>query len=74
MYGIDGDFCSGGDLNMAKKMNDPSNGYAMSIYMSYILDKLKKLPIITAAYIDGRGNITFIFFFRNRLETKFYFY
>jgi len=72
MYGIDGNFCSGGDLKLEKKMNNPSNGYAMTIYMSHILDKLKKLPIITVAYIDGYGNIIILLhlFFRKLFEKK----
>lgn len=55
MYGADGNFCSGGDLKLAKKMNKTLNAYAMAIYMGYVLDKFKKLPIITVAYIDGTG-------------------
>ncbi|XP_060847193.1 ethylmalonyl-CoA decarboxylase-like isoform X2 [Rhopalosiphum padi] len=57
MYGADGNFCSGGDLKMAKKINNAFYGYAMSIYVGHILDKFKKLPIITVAYIDGTGAI-----------------
>lgn len=60
LYGANGNFCSGGDLKSAKRMNSPSNGYAMTIYMGHILDKLKKLPIITVAYIDGTGNINIL--------------
>ncbi|XP_022174078.1 ethylmalonyl-CoA decarboxylase-like [Myzus persicae] len=55
VYGTGGNFCSGGDLKMAKKMNNEKNGYAMSVYMGHILDKFKKLPIISVAYIDGTG-------------------
>jgi len=56
LYGADGNFCSGGDLKLAKQMNNSTNGYAMSVYMGNILDKFKKLPIITAAFINGTGN------------------
>ncbi|KAL5237905.1 hypothetical protein ACI65C_005315 [Semiaphis heraclei] len=55
LYGSDGNFCSGGDLKLAKKMNNSTFGYAMSVYFGNILDKFKKLPIITAAFIDGSG-------------------
>jgi len=57
VYGADGNFCSGGDLNMAKKINNSYYGYAMNIYIGHILDKFKRLPIITVAYIEGAGNI-----------------
>ncbi|XP_026819699.1 ethylmalonyl-CoA decarboxylase-like [Rhopalosiphum maidis] len=57
IYGADGNFCSGGDLKVAKKMNNAFYGYAMSVYVGHILDKFKKLPIITVAYIDGAGAI-----------------
>jgi len=75
LYGTDGNFCSGGDLKLAKEMNNPSNGYAMSVYMGHILDKFKKLPIITVAYIDGTGNIIILLhlFLRNRFEDKIIF-
>ncbi|XP_050530334.1 ethylmalonyl-CoA decarboxylase-like isoform X2 [Daktulosphaira vitifoliae] len=55
LYGADGNFCSGGDLNMAKKANTAKDGYAMGTYMHYILDRFQKLPFITVAYIDGTG-------------------
>lgn len=56
LYGANGNFCSGGDLNMVKRMNNPEMGYAMAIYMGYILEKLKNLPMITVAFIEGSGN------------------
>jgi len=76
LYGTNGNFCSGGDLKLAKKMNNPLNGYAMSVYMGHILDKFKKLPIITVAYIDGTGNIIILLhlFSGNRLKIKLFFY
>ncbi|XP_025408031.1 ethylmalonyl-CoA decarboxylase-like isoform X2 [Sipha flava] len=55
LYGADGNFCSGGDLNMMKQMNNPEMGYAMATYMNNILDKFKKLPMITVAFIEGSG-------------------
>lgn len=55
VYGADGNFCSGGDLNLAKKINKSYYGYAMNIYFGHILDKFKRLPIITVAYIEGPG-------------------
>ncbi|KAE9544039.1 hypothetical protein AGLY_001728 [Aphis glycines] len=57
VYGADGNFCAGGDLNFAKKISNPYGGYAMNIYLGHILNKFKKLPIITVAYIEGAGAI-----------------
>lgn len=56
LYGADGNFCSGGDLNMARKMNNAEMGFAMATYMNHILEKFKRLPLITVAYIEGFGN------------------
>lgn len=56
MHGSDGHFCSGGDKNVAKQMMKPETGYAMAIYMNYILKKFKNLPMITVAFIEGSGN------------------
>lgn len=55
LHGANGNFCSGGDLNFAKKINNPELGYAMATYMNYILEKFRKLNMITVAYIDGTG-------------------
>lgn len=55
IYGANENFCSGGDLNMVKKMNKPEMGFAMATYMNHILEKFKKLPLITVAYIEGSG-------------------
>ncbi|XP_050438836.1 ethylmalonyl-CoA decarboxylase-like isoform X2 [Adelges cooleyi] len=55
LHGADGNFCSGGDLNMARKANNPESGYAMSTYMHAILNRFQMLPFITVAYIDGIG-------------------
>lgn len=55
IYGANGTFCSGSDLNIAKKISNPEMGFAMTIYMNNILEKLRKLPLITVAYIEGMG-------------------
>lgn len=56
LYGADGNFCSGGDLNLMKKINTPEMGFAMSTYVNHVLERFRKMPVITAAYIDGSGN------------------
>lgn len=57
LYGADGNFCSGGDLNFAKQINNPELGYAMAVYMNHVLEKFKNLLMITVAYIEGTGNV-----------------
>lgn len=56
LHGADGNFCSGGDTNVARQMMNPEIGYAMAIYMNHILEKFKNLPMITVAFIEGSGN------------------
>jgi ethylmalonyl-CoA/methylmalonyl-CoA decarboxylase len=49
---------------MAKKINKAFYGYTMSIYdVGHILDKFKKLPIITFAYINGTSNMIILLYF-----------
>jgi len=55
LHGSDGNFCSGGDLNITKHIGTPEIGYAVSTYMNHILEKFRKLPMISVAYIDGTG-------------------
>lgn len=55
LHGADGNFCSGGDLNLAKRLNNPERAYAMATFMNNVLEKLRKLPMITVAYIEGTG-------------------
>lgn len=60
LYGADGNFCSGADLNFANQIGSPELGYAMSTYMNHVLEKFKKLPFITVAYIEGTGKLIII--------------
>jgi len=55
LYGAGGHFCSGGDLNNLKEIAKPEIGNAMATFMNDILEKLRKLPTITVAYIEGVG-------------------
>lgn len=65
LYGTDGNFCSGGDLNMVKRIANPVLGYAMATYMNHILEKFKNLPIVTVAYIEGFGNLLYDIHYHN---------
>jgi len=70
LHGTDGNFCSGGDLNITKHIGTSEIGYAISTYMNHILEKFRKLPMISVAYIDGTGNniILYIILLQNRFN------
>lgn len=55
VYGSGHTFCSGGDLNMAKQVLNPTDGERMSRFMQNILNRLYQLPLITVALIEGRA-------------------
>lgn len=57
IHGADGNFCSGGDLNLARRLNNPEKAYAMATFMNNVLEKLRSLSMITVAYIEGTGNL-----------------
>lgn len=64
----------GGDLNFAKKISNPFGGYAMNIYIGHILDKFKKLPIVTVAFIESAGNIILLYLLGIYKKIKIFFY
>ncbi|XP_054259086.1 ethylmalonyl-CoA decarboxylase-like [Macrosteles quadrilineatus] len=53
LYGAEGNFCSGGDLNFAQKTSSPEGGYKMATFMQNVLSRLQKIPLISVAFIDG---------------------
>nr|CAD7572482.1 unnamed protein product [Timema californicum] len=55
LYGSNGMFCSGGDLDMVRQISNPDDGYRMASFMQHLLDRLQKLPIISVALIEGSG-------------------
>nr|CAD7443467.1 unnamed protein product [Timema bartmani] len=55
LYGSNGMFCSGGDLDMVRQISNPDDGYRMASFMQHLLDRLQKLPIISLALIEGSG-------------------
>lgn len=65
LYGANGSFCSGGDLNVAKQMSDQKVGFAMATHMNHVLEKLKNLPIITVAFIEGPGSYAICLLYEN---------
>ncbi|XP_066999689.2 ethylmalonyl-CoA decarboxylase [Anabrus simplex] len=55
MYGSNNTFCSGGDLNFARKTSNPDDGFQMSCFMHSVLNRFEKLPFVTVALIEGSG-------------------
>ncbi|KAJ9574050.1 hypothetical protein L9F63_008576 [Diploptera punctata] len=55
VYGNGQTFCSGGDLNMARMFCNPDDGFRMATYMQHVLGRLQRLPLLTAALIEGTG-------------------
>lgn len=55
VMGAGGNFCSGADLNIAKQFNSPEHGEAMCKLMQTTLMKLKRLPLISTAVIEGKA-------------------
>ncbi|XP_069693644.1 ethylmalonyl-CoA decarboxylase-like isoform X1 [Periplaneta americana] len=55
IYGHGNTFCSGGDLNMARLLSNPDDGFSMAIFMQKVLHRLENLPLISVALIEGTG-------------------
>jgi len=55
IYGHEHNFCSGGDLNWARKISNPENGFRMAVFMQKVLNQLGNLPLISVALIEGIG-------------------
>lgn len=53
IYGDQGFFCSGGDLNTVRTILSREGGRKMITLMSYNLDRIQNLPMITVAYVRG---------------------
>ena len=55
LYGAEGTFCSGGDLNLMRGIGDPEQGSKMSAYMHHTVSRFQHLPLISVALIQGRA-------------------
>jgi ethylmalonyl-CoA/methylmalonyl-CoA decarboxylase len=55
IYGHGHNFCSGGDLNMARMLSNPDDGFRMAVFMQRVLHRLETLPLISVALIEGTG-------------------
>lgn len=53
LCGMGESFCGGGDLDFARKCNTELDAYCMSNLMQDVLNRLRKLPLLTVALIQG---------------------
>lgn len=63
LMGNGGNFCSGGDLDLARGTSNPDDGFRMFSLMDNILSRFQTLPLISVALIEGCGEICLIWFF-----------
>lgn len=55
LHGSSGNFCSGGDLALARGTGNPDGGFMMATFMDHVLSSFQTLPLITVAVIEGCG-------------------
>ena len=55
VHGTHGTFCSGADLSVAKAIQTPEEGGEMCALMQRTLMRLRRLPLISVAAIEGRA-------------------
>jgi len=46
-------FCSGGDLKTVSQISNPDAGFMMSMWMNEATDRLGRLPLISATFLQG---------------------
>ncbi|CAH1782240.1 unnamed protein product, partial [Owenia fusiformis] len=55
MYGSNGSFCSGGDLETVSKILDPELGGQMRDFMQDVTRRLHNLPLVSLALVQGKA-------------------
>ncbi|KAK9504775.1 hypothetical protein O3M35_008964 [Rhynocoris fuscipes] len=55
IQGVGDCFCSGGDLDVFKQIAADRKTKEMSFFMTYTMNKLSELPLISFSFITGRG-------------------
>ncbi|CAH1782242.1 unnamed protein product, partial [Owenia fusiformis] len=55
MYGSNGSFCSGGDLETVSKIQDPELGGQMCKFMQEVTTRLHNLPLVSVALVQGKA-------------------
>lgn len=53
LYGFGDNFCSGGDLEFARKCNTAEDGFCLSYLMQDALRRLKNLSLVSVALVHG---------------------
>ncbi|KAG6933389.1 ethylmalonyl-CoA decarboxylase 1, partial [Chelydra serpentina] len=55
IHGAENTFCSGSDLNAVRAMSSPQDGMNMCMFMQNTLTRLKRLPLISVALVQGKA-------------------
>ncbi|XP_029450394.1 ethylmalonyl-CoA decarboxylase isoform X2 [Rhinatrema bivittatum] len=55
VHGANNTFCSGSDLNTVKAISSPEEGLKMCMFMQNTLTRLKRLPLISVALVQGKA-------------------
>ncbi|XP_074844879.1 ethylmalonyl-CoA decarboxylase isoform X2 [Carettochelys insculpta] len=55
IQGAENTFCSGSDLNAVRTMSSPQDGMNMCMFMQNTLTRLKRLPLISVALVQGKA-------------------
>ncbi|RWS31024.1 hypothetical protein B4U80_04509 [Leptotrombidium deliense] len=55
IYGSEGSFCSGGDLNTVRQIADQQGGHDMATLMQHNLKRFQNLHLLTVALIQGKA-------------------
>lgn len=55
IYGANGFFCSGGDLNTVRSIDNSEGGRRMAILMHETFSRLQSLPLLSVAVIQGKA-------------------
>uniref|UniRef100_A0A8C8RJI6 Ethylmalonyl-CoA decarboxylase n=1 Tax=Pelusios castaneus TaxID=367368 RepID=A0A8C8RJI6_9SAUR len=53
--GAENTFCSGSDLNAVRAISSPKDGMNMCMFMQNTLTRLKRLPLISVALVQGKA-------------------
>ncbi|CAM4645035.1 ethylmalonyl-CoA decarboxylase [Lepidochelys kempii] len=55
IHGAENTFCSGSDLNAVRAMSSSEDGMNMCMFMQSTLTRLKRLPLISVAVVQGKA-------------------
>ncbi|XP_053879877.1 ethylmalonyl-CoA decarboxylase [Malaclemys terrapin pileata] len=55
IHGAENTFCSGSNLNAVRAMSSPQDGMNICMFMQNTLTRLKRLPLISVALVQGKA-------------------